>query len=419
MTLESPLPSVLAVTSQVPWPLDTGGHLRSFHLLRTLARHFRVRLVVPAAEGQGSALDALRQNQLDVRPVRVDRRAVWQEFFRAARAAVQSEPYVLFRRHARRAVWTALCREITHNPPDVLYLDHLDSLVFWRDRPPIPLIVDCHNIYSQLVRRAAEERCGPVRLYLRREATLLERMERRAVRWAHSVLAVSAQDVSYFGGLGNATVHLVPNGVECAAYRSLPAGRDQGSPVLLYVGAMSWAPNVSAAKFLAQEVLPTVRDHHPDARLQIVGRDPAPEVRALGNLPGVEVTGTVPDMLPYLGGAHLLAVPLESGGGTRLKILEAFAAGLPVVSSEVGCEGLGIVPGEHLLVANRAQFAEQVLAVLGKPAWGERLARQARELVRKQYDWSAVAEAACEAVAAAVRPTLVQTGEPFAQPSWS
>src|SRR5262249_35666471 len=147
-------------------------------------------------------------------------------------------------------------------------------------------------------------------------------------------------------------------------------------------------PNVTAAIFLAREVFPQVRRRFPDARLQIVGRNPPPEVQSLGALPGVEVTGGVPDVKPYLRGAHLLAVPLEAGGGTRLKILEAFASGLPVGSTPTGCEGLQATHGEHLVIARREQFAEGVLAVLADPAWGSALAARARALAQSRYDWN-------------------------------
>jgi glycosyltransferase involved in cell wall biosynthesis len=182
----------------------------------------------------------------------------------------------------------------------------------------------------------------------------------------------------------------------------LPAGRDGGPPTLLYIGAMSWSPNVSAVQFLAQHVIPEVRSRVPDTRLRIVGRDPAPEVLALRGLPGVEVMGSVPDVIPYLREAHVLAVPLAAGGGTRLKILEAFAAGLPVVSTPVGCEGLPVVDGEHLVTAERARFAEAVLHLLADPTRGKRLAAAARELVRERFDWETVGAAACAAVDAAV-----------------
>jgi glycosyltransferase involved in cell wall biosynthesis len=395
--------SVLAVTSELPWPLDTGGHLRTFHLLRALARSFDVRLVVAVQRGQGEAVAALEANGVRVRPALVQPRLFLGEALRVAAAAARGEPYVLYRRHDRGAVRATLQREWDSQPPDALYLDHLDSSVFWAGPPPVPAVVDLHNVYSTLVRRTAEERRGLTRAYLGREARLLERMERRAVGLTDAVFAVSDEEVSYFRGLGARAVHLVPNGVSCATYAGLPTGRRGGPPTVLYVGAMSWAPNASAARFLATAVLPRVRERFPDARLRVVGRDPLPEVRALARLPGVEVTGTVPSIVPHLAEAHVLAVPLEAGGGTRLKILEAFAAGLPVVSTAVGAEGIRAQGGEHLVLAERDHFADAVTALLADADRGEHLAERARTLVRERYDWDAVGRTACAAVAEAIR----------------
>jgi glycosyltransferase involved in cell wall biosynthesis len=118
---------------------------------------------------------------------------------------------------------------------------------------------------------------------------------------------------------------------------------------------------------------------------------------------GVEVTGEVPDVLPHLEEAALLAVALESGGGTRLKILEALAAGLPVVSTPVGAEGLDLVAGEHLVIAERAVLADAITRVLADRSAGATMARNGRALVRRLYDWSAIGAEAAEALSAAVR----------------
>jgi glycosyltransferase involved in cell wall biosynthesis len=394
-------PSLLAITSQVPWPLTSGGHLRSFHLLRSLARRFRIRLVTTITPGQETAVAALRQQQIEVRPV------VLGEPFRllrdvccAATAALRGEPYVFYHRHDRRTVRAALRELLQQEIPDVLYLDHLDSLVYRSLAPHTPAVIDLHNVYSTLARRTGEEqRRRLLRYYLQREARLLERMEQRAAQTVDAVLTVSEEDARHLQALGPRSLHLVPNGVDCAAYASLPTGRDAARPLILYVGAMSWGPNVAAAEFLAKEMLPRVRAVIPEACVRIVGRDPGPEVTALRQRAGVEVTGGVADVMPHLREARLLAVPLFSGGGTRLKILEAFAAGLPVVSTPVGCEGLRAIDGEHLVIAGHDRFADVVTALLGDPARARRLAEQGRELVRQQYDWERVGAAACAAVA--------------------
>jgi glycosyltransferase involved in cell wall biosynthesis len=223
-------------------------------------------------------------------------------------------------------------------------------------------------------------------------------MERRAANRTDALLAVSEPEARYFRSLGPRPVRVVPNGVDTGAYAALPAGRRSGPPLLLYVGTMSWSPNASAAHFLAREVLPQVRRLLPETRLRVVGKDPPPAVQALADLPGVEVTGAVPSIIPHLREAHALAVPLTAGGGTRLKILEAFAAGLPVVSTPVGCEGLQAVHGEHLVVAEREAFSDAVRELLSHPEAGTGLAVRARALAWDRYDWTAIGRLAVAAV---------------------
>ncbi len=316
-----------------------------------------------------------------------------------ARAAVRRVPYVLYARHGRPQMWRALARELAIQRPDILYCDHLDSFQYSRLAGVIPFVVDCHNVYSVLVRRQAHERGrGPGRSYLLREARLLEVVERRVAQTASAVLAVSAEDLGIFRLFGAKTPRLVPNGVDCAHYANIPVAQRSGDPLILYVGTMSWAPNASAAVFLARAILPRVQATHPDARLRIIGREPPQAVAELATLPGVEVTGAVPDVRPHLRAAHALAVPLETGGGSRLKILEAFAAGLPVVSTPVGCEGLEVVDGKHTVIAEREAFAEAISCLLQSPATALHLAGEARELVKARYDWQSIGSVACAAL---------------------
>jgi glycosyltransferase involved in cell wall biosynthesis len=166
---------------------------------------------------------------------------------------------------------------------------------------------------------------------------------------------------------------------------------------------MSWRPNAEAATFLARDVLPVVRQYIPNTRLRIVGRDPARDVRELSVLDGVDVTGRVDEVLPYLMEAQILAVPLVAGGGTRLKILEAFAAGLPVVSTPVGCEGIDALANRHLVVTTRNQFAPEIVALLLDGNRSFALASEARSLVRARYDWAAIGRQAVSSIRAAHR----------------
>ncbi|MBL6707233.1 MAG: glycosyltransferase, partial [Planctomycetaceae bacterium] len=258
-------------------------------------------------------------------------------------------------------------------------------------------------VYSTLAKRVATERKFPVNLYLHNEARLLGYMEKQVAAAASVLMTVSDTEQGYFQKLGGRNVRLVPNGVDCATFRKYPVGRNHERPTLLYLGALSWQPNAKAAEFMAREVMPRILKERPDVRLQIVGRNPGSEVNALSQLPNVEVHANVPDVGAYLEQASILAVPLDSGGGTRLKILEAFAAGLPVVSTPVGCEGIECRHGEHLWVTDRSRFAEGLLDALNAPQLATEFAERARTLAEETYDWSVIGKSACEAVAQAVR----------------
>ncbi len=389
---------ILAITSELPWPLNTGGHLRTFHLMKALARKFDVRLIAGVEHSHEQGVAVLRAHGIQVRPAVTGPRDKFSELGRVVKAALHQQPYVMFHRHNRPAMREMIRDEMRYDQPDVVYLDHVDPFAFRPLFPQAKLITDLHNVYSKLARRVADERRWPANWYLAREAQLLADMERQIAQESSALMAVSSEEQSEFGQLGNNNVHLVPNGVDCGAYAHLPVGREHQRPVLLYLGALSWQPNAKAAEFLAREVIPQIRQQHPNAVLKLVGRNPGPEVNALASLPGVEVHANVPDVGVFLAEATLLTVALDSGGGTRLKILEAFAAGLPVVSTPVGCEGIDATHGEHLWIADRDQFATAVLDALAAPALATEFAERGRQLARAKYDWSAIGLRACDAI---------------------
>lgn len=390
----------MAVTSELPWPLDSGGHLRTFHLLQALSRRSRIRLVTGVADGSDEFVEATRAAGIDVIAARVGHRRAAREVVRAIKAFAAGEAYVFYRRHDRSQMRRAIAEAVRHERPDILYLDHLDSMLFVDSAPGAKVVADLHNVYSMLVERMASEQGSVVRrLYLTREARLLRRAERSAAQRADVVMTVSALEGEYYRQLGARRMALVPNGVDCALYANLPAGRQVGdAPVVLFIGGLAWLPNVAAVRYLVASVLPQVRREYPRAAVRVVGRI-APDLRAeLNAFPGVEVVGEVPDVRPYLSEATVVAVPLESGGGTRLKILEAFAAGVPVVSTPIGCEGIAVEHGRQLVIAEREEFPSAIIALLGDPERAAAMAQTARQLAVDRYDWKVVGGLAVGAV---------------------
>jgi glycosyltransferase involved in cell wall biosynthesis len=396
-------PDVMVITSEIPWPLNTGGHIRSFHILKALSEQFNVRVIAGAEFTDDPGLPALGRHGIRVIPAFQKKRNPIREFGQVASSLACEEPYVMFNRHKRPAMRQTIRKQLAEKTPDVVYLDHLDPLGFRGLFPKARIVADLHNVYSTLAKRVATERKFPVNLYLHNEARLLGYMEKQLAAAASVIMTVSHTEQGHFQKLGGRSVRLVPNGVDCAAYSKYPIGRTQECPTILYLGALSWQPNAKAAEFLARNVMPRILKERPDARLLVVGRNPGPEVSALSYLPNVEVHANVPDVGVYFEQSTLMAVPLDSGGGTRLKILEAFAAGLPVVSTPVGCEGIECRHGEHLWVADRDQFAEGLLEAIDAPQLATEFAERGRKLAEETYDWSVIGKSACAAVAEAVR----------------
>lgn len=356
-------------------------------------------------------IQALTDAGLDVHAVIVGRRTPLGELARSTTALARAEPYAFYHRHNWARLRRRLRQLIRHERLDAFYLDHLDSFLYAGLAERVPCVLDMHNVYSTILERTSESRTWLMGRAARIEARRLRAIERRAVRTADLTLSVSENDAAVFRKCEARRVELVPNGVDVRAYSALPLGRASTPiPKLVYVGALSWQPNEAAVRVLATEILETVRARYPTAEVHLVGRDPSPEVAALAKRRGVHIHANVPDVRPYLLEATALVVPLEVGGGTRLKILEAFAAGLPVVSTPVGCEGLQVKNGVHLLIERGPELGRAIVRLLDEPSLGLQLAEHARELAREVYDWRAVGQAATSAIAEVIEAARITPG---------
>jgi glycosyltransferase involved in cell wall biosynthesis len=205
------------------------------------------------------------------------------------------------------------------------------------------------------------------------------------------LLTVSERDRDLFRVLARqAHIAVVPNGVDLEGFAPSTSMRTKHS--LLFLGMMNYHPNDDGVQFFLKEIFPAIRASIPDVHLTIVGGEPSAAVRAAAS-PQITVTGLVPDVRPYLASAEVLIVPLRAGGGTRLKLLEAMAAGIPAVSTSIGCEGLGAVHDQHLLIADGAEaFARTVIRLLGDAGKRQRLAERARQFVMTRYGWTQIGE---------------------------
>jgi polysaccharide biosynthesis protein PslH len=249
-----------------------------------------------------------------------------------------------------------------------------------------------HNVESVIWKRHATEARNPVvRAYFSLQARRMERYERAVCRSVRHVIAVSEVDRETFENhYGVSNVSNVQTGVDLDFFKPPTAAERRVD--LVFLGSMDWLPNIDGARFFVEQIYPDIRAKLPDCRIAFVGRRPVPWLKQIGTRhPNLIVTGTVPDVRPWLWGAGVSIVPLRIGGGTRLKIFEAMAAQVPVVSTAIGAEGLPVENGRHLLIEDDPRsFANACVALLKDSARRRELASEAWMLVAGRFSWEAV-----------------------------
>jgi glycosyltransferase involved in cell wall biosynthesis len=281
----------------------------------------------------------------------------------------------------------------------------MEYLPIIQDAPGLPsIVVDWHNIESEMMWRYAQTtRNWAKKIVARRTAKLIERAECRLLeRSVTHTVSSERERQKLLARSPSAKIEVIPNGVD-AGYYSVKeiaqacrrSGQDASKPTILFVGSMDYHANIDAVAWFSTDVWPEIVRNHPDLHLTIVGRDPSSDVRALAS-DRIHVTGTVDDVRPYYASALAAIVPIRSGSGTRLKILEAMAAGVPVISTRMGAEGIEVGDNVHLLLADTAlEMAAAVQQVASSKETRTRLSEAARELVCKVYDWSVIGKQLC------------------------
>ncbi|HWQ15070.1 MAG TPA: glycosyltransferase [Roseiflexaceae bacterium] len=409
---------ILLLTQIVPFPPDSGPKIKTYHLLRSLAQRHRVTLVTfTRNRKEEDAAAALREICAAVHTVYLHR-SRGRDALALGYSLLGGRPW-LMERDDLRAMHRTLARLVraeaaAGRPFDLVHADQLNMAQF-AERLPLPRLLDQHNAVWTIFRRMALQARGPTRLFLEREWRLLKRYEGRVCREFEAVTAVSHEDRQFlFEAMGGERdMPVIPIAIDAEAQPLVP--REPGARGILSLATMMWPPNVDGVLWYAREIHPLVRQAAPDSRFYVVGQRPVAEVRALPERdPSIEVTGYVPDATPYIARSACLIVPLRSGGGMRVKILEALARGIPVVSTTIGYEGIDLTPGEHLLVADTpAEFAAAVTRLLGDPSYGARIAEAGRRRLLERYDWRAVCPAMDAVYARMVPGASASSTTPF------
>jgi glycosyltransferase involved in cell wall biosynthesis len=398
--------SILVVTPDVPFPPLTGHKTRVLQLCRQLAREHRVVIAGYADPAAAQGADSVGDG-IDVFTVEPPTGGVSRRRFVQATSLMSAVPFAV-RVTCGKELQALVDRVLAGRRFDCSVLE-ASTLGGLRLPAGLPVVVDQHNIEWELLDRMRDgERSSLRRLFARREAKRFRRFEEALWRSVDACAVTSAREIPAVSPfLREESFGVVPNAVDLETFRPGDVAVEPDTAV--FTGTLHYRPNVDAAIHLVDEIWPRVLAERPGARLTIVG-SATPPMRKRLERPGVLATGEVEDVRPYLARAAVAVVPVRMGGGTRFKVLEGLAMAKPMVSTSLGCEGIDVEDGRHLLVADTAEdFADAVLKLFRDPLLASSFAGAARQLLEERYGW----EAAGAEMARLVRRAVV--GRPGAR----
>ena len=381
---------VLVLTQVLVYPADAGPKVKTLQVLRHLAAsHDVIYCTFVRSEKEMQDAASLREICSRVSTIALKRSRVRDVRFLVESLATGNS--FLLRRDYRKAMAAVVRQLLQEERIDVLHVDQLNMMRFVPPEWSGTVILDEHNAVWQVFDRLRNGERNPFkRWFLGREARIIRNLEGRACQRAQVVLAVSEEDKRALGAItdGSVPIEVVPITVDAERFMSSFEARSPQTNRLLTIGTMFWLPNSEGVMWWLREGYQYLRALRPDLLYDIVGARPPRALQALARASaGVRLHGYIADVAPYWTHAGALAVPILSGGGVRVKILEAMAMGVPVVSTTIGCEGLDVRDGEHLLVADTpAAFAKACARVLQEKELALRLARSARQLIFERYD---------------------------------
>jgi polysaccharide biosynthesis protein PslH len=398
---------ILFVSEKFPWPIDDGGQIRTYNVLRTLASEFEVSLVAlePPSPAHEKPIRDLRVEVKTLRKVRPR----WAMPWYATQSLFTRAPYPLAKNFSR-AMLAEIRGQLATGTVGALHMNQIDAVQYveplglargrspsarrFAPEPGVRTVFDTLNVLTTMYERLAEAARDPLRkAYCTLQWRKMSRYERAIMRAVDRVLVCSEIEKDLLRVWGVEQAMLVPNGVDTSYFsfeERAPRSPD-APPTIVFSGGMDYLPNQDGVRWFIESVLPELKKLLPRAKLVVVGKNPPPSLTALAKPGEIEITGRVDDVRPYVRGSDVMVVPLRIGGGTRLKILEALSMGVPIVSTKVGAEGILVTDAKDILVADDPPaMARAIASLCSDPARASELVRNGRELVRSRYDWPSV-----------------------------
>jgi len=387
---------ILWLKTELLHPVDKGGKIRTYQMLKEMKRHHHITYLTLDEIGNDPFPHEQAHeycHELICVPHRTHDKFTAQFYGELALNLVSPLPYFI-QKYRSPAMARMLKSVLSEQRPDLLVCDFLHPSVNMPDTMPCPSVLFQHNVEAMIWQRHYQEQANPLKkAYLCNQWQKTQRYEQAACQRFDRVVAVSADDgATMKREYGLCTVSDIPTGVD-TAYFQRTAAASSDPHQLVFTGSMDWLPNEDGILYFTEQILPRIRQVLPGVRLTIVGRNPSPRLVQLSRKDSsVTITGRVEDVRPYMEQAGAYIVPIRIGGGTRLKVYEAMAMEMPVVSTRIGAEGLPVHDGEDLLFADTPEdFASAVVRVLTDALLARALGAHAAATVRERYGWGNVA----------------------------
>jgi len=376
-------------------PQNSGGKIRTYNLLRCLAQRHEVTLVSYHRFGEGEVACDASLEQLLSRVIAIPSsepvHSTAAFYISYAKSLWSRTPFQL-RRFRNAGVARRIAELLNEEQFDLAVCDFLSPVLNLPARKSCPWVLFAHNVEAQIWERRRQAGNWMERAIAQIEFWKMRGWERQQVRRFEYLWTVSEEDKQYFAGcLPENRIQVIRTGVD-ASFFQRPPGALRGSNTLLFLGALDWWPNEDAIVNFYRHILPHIRAAVPEAEFLIVGRNAGAQLRALARSEtGVKLRSSVEDVRPFLHSATAFVVPLRIGGGTRLKIYEAMASGVPVVSTTIGAEGLKATSGENIILADDPiDFANACITLLQNPDLRRHLADNALQDIRSHHTWDIV-----------------------------
>jgi len=384
---------ILYLSQVLPFPLDAGPKMRSHYVLKYLATRHEVTLVTfVRPTDQPEFVAEMERMCAAVHTVPMPR-AGWRDALFLLKSVLTGQPFLIVRDEV--AAMRNRLRELASGGAfDAIHADQLwmAPYALWAGKfsPEARLVLDQHNAVYLIPQRMAQGETNPLkRLVLARESRAMARFEPRICARFDRVAWVTPDDLA-------AVRRIAPDSLPPSDVIPICANPEEveslfnpaSSRRITFLGGLHWPPNAQGIIWFAKEVFPRIKQAVPDAALTVIGKDPPPELAGLAD---VAVTGYVPDLRPYLADTAVFVVPLHAGGGMRVKIIDAWSWGLPIVSTTIGAEGIDTAPGHDILIADEpATFAEAVVRLLDDAGLAAKIGGAGRQTVLQKYNWRTV-----------------------------